>query len=376
MLRFLPLLMLPLVGFAQTNSNGEMPMDATTTSEKQPLEIKRNAQYNLEEIKVRWKKAALENCAGSPCSAITVPGAPTGVVATVGNTSVSVAFVAPTNNGGRAITSYTVTSNPATSPVTGTSSPINVTGLTSGTTYTFTVVATNEIGNSVASSASTAVKSFICGTTISDIDGNSYPTVLIGTQCWTQTNLKVTKYNDGTAIPLDASGGLDGITGGQTWTNLTTGAYTIYENLTSNAVTNGFLYNWYAASDSKKICPAGWHVPSEKEFDSLILFIDPSFGSLIVSGEVKKLKVKAPSLWSIDDGTDDFGFSALPSGFRIGDVGQPAFNGKFAGVTLFAHFWTVTKIPGNVVTRRLGPVTMDYLPDFKSAGNSIRCLKD
>jgi hypothetical protein len=67
-LRILYLLMLPLLGLAQTNSKVEMPMVENTISEKQPLEIKRNATYNLEEIKVRWKKAALENCPGVPCT--------------------------------------------------------------------------------------------------------------------------------------------------------------------------------------------------------------------------------------------------------------------------------------------------------------------
>ena len=94
-IRFLPLLLLPLIGISQTNAQVELPISGSTVSEKQPMEIKRNVLYNLEEIKVRWKKAALENCTGVPCSAITAPGAPTGVVATVGNTSVSVSFVAP-----------------------------------------------------------------------------------------------------------------------------------------------------------------------------------------------------------------------------------------------------------------------------------------
>jgi uncharacterized protein (TIGR02145 family) len=362
--------MLPLVGFAQTNSNVEMPIGATTTSEKQPLEIKRNAQYNLEEIKVRWKKAALENCAGAPCSAITVPGAPTGVVATVGNGSVSVAFVAPTNNGGRAITNYTVTSNPATSPVTGTSSPINVTGLTSGTTYTFTVIATNEIGNSVASSASTAVKSFTCGTTISDIDGNSYPTVLIGTQCWTQTNLKVTKYNDGTAIP-DETGNVFG------WHFLGTGARTVYgvfdvatttiSPLSGYVDTYGYLYNWYAATDTKKICPAGWHVPSEVEWTTLRTQND---GVLVAGGKLKSTS----NLWTSQSaGTDNSsGFSALPGGDRVGPSGN---------IGSEAFFWgtTTNTINSSQAFRSQLPASVDgfyFANDIKIKGFSIRCLKD
>jgi uncharacterized protein (TIGR02145 family) len=87
----------------------------------------------------------------------TVPGAPTSPVATAIYKQATVSFTAPESNGGIAITGYTVTSTPGSFTATGASSPLTVTGLTNGTSYTFTVVATNATGNSVASSASTAV---------------------------------------------------------------------------------------------------------------------------------------------------------------------------------------------------------------------------
>jgi len=87
----------------------------------------------------------------------TVPGAPTAVAGTAGNTQVSVAFTAPVSTGGSAITSYIVTSSPGNITATGTASPIIVTGLTNGTAYTFTVRAVNKVGNSNASAASSSV---------------------------------------------------------------------------------------------------------------------------------------------------------------------------------------------------------------------------
>ena len=266
-------------------------MGGNTTSEKQPLEIKRNAQYNLEEIKVRWKKAALENCTGVPCTP------------------------------------------------------------------------------------------FTCGTsTIIDLDGNSYNTVLIGTQCWTKQNLKVTQYNDGTPIPLDASGGMDGITGGQTWSTRIEGAYTIHENQSSTgsfASSYGFLYNWYAATDARKICPSGWHVPTDGEWTKLIQFIDPSASASVVGAQsaTAGAKLKSSStLWNLGGaGTDDYGFTAFPGSQRQED-------GSFGGINITALFWSSTSdgTTGNSFYRFLVyyNISVSRFARGKMIGIHVRCLKD
>ena len=382
--RILTLLLLPVICLAQINSNGEKPRGELLSNEISPSEMKRNASFNLDELKVRWKKAALENCIGAPCSTITAPGAPIDVVATVGNGSVSVAFVAPTNNGGRTITGYTVTSNPAISPVSGTTSPISVTGLTNGTVYTFTVIATNEVGNSVASSASTAVIAFTCGTsTVSDIDNNVYNTVSIGTQCWTKENLKVSKYNDMTAIPLNntyTSGTVSTV-----WQSLTTGAYTVYDNEASsgaNATNYGYLYNWYAAAGivtsgpTKNICLTGYHVPTDSDWNKLVKYIhsgaDTTISGVQSTTAGTLLKKDDLLLWTPNTGTDDFFFSALPGGYRSGV-------GSFLDFRTSAAFWSATEGSlTNAWALILSSVDGDAYRNStnKSLGFSVRCLRD
>ena len=291
MFRILAFLLLPVICLAQVNSNGEKPTGELLSNEISPNEIKRNASYNLDEIKVRWKKAALENCIGVPC--VTAP-------------------------------------------------------------------------------------SFTCGTsTVPDNDNNVYNTVSIGTQCWTKENLKVTKYNDNTAIPLNATGGSSGTSG--SW-SVTTGAYTIYGNelSTSTIATNyGFLYNWYAATDSRKICPTGYHVPTDSDWNILVKFIDSGADTSSISSTQStsagtKLK-KNDALWTTNTGTNDFGFSALPGGFRAG-------NGSFNNITNYAFFFSATENgPSNAITRSLNFSNGDvvrYNSVSKSFGESVRCLRD
>ena len=353
---------------------------------------KQNTSFNLEEIKVRWKKAALENCPGVPCITITVPGAPTGVVATAGNAFASVAFVAPTSNGGSAITGYTVTSNPGSISATGASSPINITGLINGTAYTFTVVATNAVGNSVPSAASlTVTPSFTCGTsTVTDVDGNAYNTKLIGSQCWTTTNLKVTKYNDGSVI---------GDSTNSTWGTAVIGART--ENKENSASpsspsvsgyvgTLGYLYNWYAATDSRKLCPDGWHVPTDAEWTIMIQQLDnmappPGFTGYGPQSNTAGTVMKSTTTNSTagsglgwnpvsppSAGTNTSGFSGLPGGYRQS-------GGGFNGIRNDAFFWSATENFINTAWYRSlfnsnGDVSRNHIT--KSVGASVRCLKN
>ncbi|MFN9689384.1 MAG: fibronectin type III domain-containing protein, partial [Bacteroidota bacterium] len=167
-LRILLLSLLPLLSFAQSNSKVAMPKN-TQSNEKGPVELKRNALYNLDEIKVRWKKAALENCPGVPCPTFSVPGPCSSIVATpTSPSSASVSFVPPASDGGSPITGYIVTATSTPSApakrkssaiitVTGTSSPIVVTGLTFGVNYIFSVVATNAAGGSPPITTTTTV---------------------------------------------------------------------------------------------------------------------------------------------------------------------------------------------------------------------------
>jgi uncharacterized protein (TIGR02145 family) len=218
---------------------------------------------------------------------------------------------------------------------------------------------------------------FTCGTsTVSDIDGNTYNTVSIGTQCWTKENLRVRKYNDGNSIPF--------ILSVPTWSGVTYGAHTIYAfDSTSNLVNYGYLYNWYAAigvatSGStiyKNICPTGWHVPSDSEWTTLTTHLG---GESVAGGKMKSTSATS-NLWSSQSSgvSNSSGFSALPGGFRY-------FDNSFYFIRSYAYFWSATEADSfrgwlrtlstsdNVVNRwyNYGDHGM------KSAGASIRCLKN
>jgi uncharacterized protein (TIGR02145 family) len=215
-----------------------------------------------------------------------------------------------------------------------------LTNLKPKTTYYVRAYATNSSGTgygnelTFTTSDSLNVMNIPCPgiLTVKDIDGNSYNTLQIGNQCWMKENLKVSKYRDGTVIPLDESGGTEGNNDKQTWSSRTNGARTVYGHSTVNLVTYGYLYNWFSVVDSKGLCPNGWHVPSDSEWTALTDFL----GGLSVAGG--KMKSFGTAYWNDPNtgATNESGFSVLPGGFRFSD-------GSFFNIRDFAFFWSATE---------------------------------
>jgi uncharacterized protein (TIGR02145 family) len=113
-------------------------------------------------------------------------------------------------------------------------------------------------------------------TTVIDIDGNVYKTVIIGDQEWMVENLRVTHYQNGEPIP--------NVKDSTEWINLSSGAYAAYNNDDSLAAIYGYLYNWYAVADTNNIAPQGWHVPNHSDWLILEMNLGISFADAIGSG--------------------------------------------------------------------------------------------
>lgn len=237
-----------------------------------------------------------------------------------------------------------------------------ITGLTDGETYYYRAYATN-------SSGTTYGQEFSFITPVTDIEGNLYKTVVIGTSVWMAENLKVTKLNDDTEITnasLDAD-----------WIALAGPGYCWYNNdLDFNKPIYGALYNWFAAG-SANICPTGWHVATDAEFNALEVELGLPQTDVDIwgwRGTDHGSKMKNTTGWNAgENGTNTSGFSGLPGGYRFHNDGQ--FNGQNS----LEYWWTATehdaergwyrRIDGN--NAAVYKASTD-----KNAGKAIRCVKD
>ena len=196
-----------------------------------------------------------------------------------------------------------------------------------------------------------------------DGDGNNYPTVQIGTQIWMASNLKTTKYLNGSAIP--------NITDSAQWSTETSGAYCDYHNLPAEGNGYGHLYNWYTIADSRQVCPLGWHVASDSEWTVLTNFLG---GDSIAGG---KLKENCQTRWGSPNtgATNQSGFTGLCANFRsaTGAWSMSPNNNHDA------NYWSSTSANSSMAWfRGLRYCYKDVFiaPSMYQAGFSIRCVKD
>jgi uncharacterized protein (TIGR02145 family) len=226
----------------------------------------------------------------------------------------------------------------------------NLTSLEPATTYHYRLKAVNSDGTVYANDMT-----FTTPARVIDADLNEYNTVIIGTQTWMQENLKTTKYNDNTEIPL--------VTDNTEWFNLTTPGYCWYGNdETSNKNVYGALYNWYALNTGK-LCPVGWHVPTNEEWTVLVTYLN---GPDVAGG---KLKETGTTHWQDPNtgATNEAGFIALPGGYRSYNTGVfdlVGINGFWWGSII--SYWNIA-YNHSMVGHQLYE---------ESGGFSVRCVKN
>ena len=233
----------------------------------------------------------------------------------------------------------------------------SISGLESNTMYYVRAYATNSKGTGYGDALS-----FTTLGEVTDADGNVYSTVVIGNQEWMAENLKTTKYNNGTPIP--------NVTSNSEWINLTTGAYVWYDN--NEALYKSALYNWYAVNTGN-LCPTGWHVPTDAEWTTLINYAG---GESVAGSKLKSTRTvpDAYPRWSSPNAaTDEYGFSALPGGYR-------SYHGTFSvWVTVYGTWWSSTEKDATSAWDRSMNHDLVYVNRYdndKRYGFSVRCLRD
>jgi uncharacterized protein (TIGR02145 family) len=258
--------------------------------------------------------------------------------------------------------------NSATTNGTGTGVFIsNLTGLTAGTLYYVRAYATSSAGTAYGNQI--VFTSLHETGTLSDNDGNTYSTVRIGTQWWMMENLKTTRLNDNTPIP--------NITDNTPWSTLSTPAYSWYDNDPSTYKTvYGAFYNWFAVNTGN-LCPTGWHVPTDTEFNTLELYLGISptvIDTYGWRGTDQGAQMKNTSGWAAgENGTNTSGFSALPGGYRYG------VDGSFKAIGILSYWWTDSPdvVPNSWYRRLDGTSNQVYKGTTdKVAGKYVRCLKN
>jgi uncharacterized protein (TIGR02145 family) len=244
-----------------------------------------------------------------------------------------------------------------------------ITKLVMGSTYYIRAYATNSVGTVYGDEVAFTTKN-----TVTDIDGNTYATVTIGTQTWMVDNLRTTRYCNGDTIA--------NITENGEWVSATTGAQCNYQNNLKNDTKYGKLYNWYAVVDSRKLAPAGWHVPSNDEWTELLDYVANHLGTSpnVAKALAAKTDWFATSTNYTDAVGDDLtknnssGFSGLPSGHRTD-------TGNFFYLEKGGNWWSTSTTSNDYINAYYMGLLFDtnfhlLSSQPKRKGYSVRCIRD
>lgn len=233
-------------------------------------------------------------------------------------------------------------------------------------------------------------------TEVTDVDGHVYPVVQMGEQYWMAMNLRVSHYQDGTAIETGHNA--------SEWAGLHAGAYTVYPHeggvLDGQTVAGihadeemlaayGALYNWHAVTDPRGLCPKGWRVFTEADWQQLIAFVATQGFEGEEANALKSCRqwdspidscaVETHPYWfsqGVTYGTDDFGFAALPAGMRT----HSAYK-NYQGLGFFAYFWTnkekdTAHARAYYLYEGFAEVSRSQHAFNKNCAFSVRCVKD
>lgn len=275
-----------------------------------------------------------------------------------------------TSDGGASVTARGVCWNTAANPTISNSKTSDstgsgnftsiITGLAPATTYYVRAYATNSEGTAYGDEVSFATLP-VSANSVMDIDGNSYDIVTIGTQVWMQQNLRTSHYRNGDLIQTGLSDAAWGATG--------SGAYSIYGSNSSNDGMYGKLYNWFAVVDPRNIAPAGWHVPTETDWQTLINFLEASTKAGGAMKEAGLTHWTSPNTGA----SNSSGFFGLPGGYR--DT-----NGSYGFMGNGGWWWSTAADFSPDEAKALGLFTNSdeaiIVTGKKTFGASVRCLKD
>ena len=269
----------------------------------------------------------------------------------------------------------TIANNKTIEPVSTNNFISTILRLTPGTKYYVRAYVTNNVGTSYGNQVSFTTSNY--SGTVTDVDGNVYNTVIIGTQVWMAENLKTKKYRNGNIIGTTSFPT-------QNITNETAPKYQwAWDGNEGNVSTLGRLYTYYVIADSRAVCPTGWHVPTYSEWTTLFDYLtNNGYGYEGSGGDISKSLANGWNVWPASTNLGSIGndqASNNSSGFNAFQTGRRVFDGRFDYIN-YCYWWALTESSSTAAYVK----SLYYSSSTPTGGSgydkrngiSVRCVKD